>query len=236
MSQPTASFDSSVLATFPATFSLLKEKGILTPTIALDAFKASLDPEQQRIVTQILELNPQDYGVKTPFVGVLEPVPDDLVRVSGQNFTDHGKQAILDDKYVPRHIFEAYSRMNKKFTTDHSDRTLLIGACYRSPAYQIVVFINWLINGYGGDIGKTIRHASPPTYSQHTVASKAAIDFKTIDGSPSDDHPEDFKDTTEYAWLRQHASEFDFYESWLEGTEFGMRAKPWHWQYRGKPK
>ena len=116
---------------------------------------------------------------------------------------------------------------------EHPGRTLLVGACYRSPAYQIVVFINWLISGYDGDIAKTIRHASPPTYSQHTIASKAAIDFKTIDGLPSDDHPEDFKGTAEYAWLRQHANEFDFYESWLEGNKFGMRAEPWHWQYLG---
>jgi hypothetical protein len=65
------------------------------------------------------------------------------------------------------------------------------------------VFINWLINGYGGDIARTIRHASPPNYAQHTMASKAAIDFKNVDGSPSGDNP-----------------------------EFGMRAEPWHWQYR----
>jgi hypothetical protein len=40
-------------------------------------------------------------------------------------------------------------------------------------------------------------------YSQHTMASKTAIDFKNVDGSPSGDNP-----------------------------EFGMRAGPWHWQYR----
>jgi hypothetical protein len=26
--------------------------------------------------------------------------------------------------------------------------------------------------------------------------------------------------------------EFGFYESWLEGNRYGMRAEPWHWQYR----
>lgn len=92
--------------------------------------------------------------------------------------------------------------------------------------------LDWLINAYDGDIARTIRHASPPSYSQHTIASKAAIDFKNVDGSPSGYQPEDFKDTVEYAWLRRRGNEFNFYESWPEGNEFGMRAEPWHWQYR----
>jgi zinc D-Ala-D-Ala carboxypeptidase len=46
------------------------------------------------------------------------------------------------------------------------------------------------------------------------------------------EHPEDFKDTVEYAWLGRHAGEFCFHESWPEGSEFGMRAEPWHWQCR----
>jgi LAS superfamily LD-carboxypeptidase LdcB len=219
VSDPIASFDESTLKTFPALFESLDEQGILTPTVTLDQLRALLSTDQQAFVDQIMNLKPHDYGVNTPYAGDLEPVPADLVRISGQ-------------QYVPRHIFEAYVRMNDAFTAEHPNRKLLIESCYRSPAYQIVVFINWLISGYRGDIAKTIRHASPPNYSQHTIASKAAIDFKNVDGPPSDDNPEDFKDTVEYAWLRQHGSEFSFYESWPEGNEFGMRAEPWHWQYR----
>ncbi len=65
----------------------------------------------------------------------------------------------------------------------------------------------------------TVRHASPPRYSQHTIASKAAIDFKNVDGVPSGYRPEFFKDTVEYAWLRQHGAEFGFHESWQEGND-----------------
>lgn len=49
---------------------------------------------------------------------------------------------------------------------------------------------------------------------------------------PSGYRPEFFKDTVEYAWLRRHGAEFGFHESWQEGNDFGMRAEPWHWQYR----
>lgn len=231
MNNPVQSFDPSVLQTFAATFASLKEQGVLTPTITLDDLKAWLTTEQQAIVDQITDLKPADYGVKTPFAGKLEPVPDDLVKVSGQQYVENGERKTLDDKYVPRHIFAAYTRMNEAFMSDNLDRKLLVLACYRSPAYQVVVFINWLTNNYSGNIAQTIRQASPPNYSQHTIASKAAIDFKTIDGSPSDEHPEDFKHTVEYTWLREHANSFGFYESWLEGNEFNMRAEPWHWQF-----
>lgn len=229
---PLRSFDAATLATFPGTFERLEQEGILTPTITLDQLRVMLNPAQRTVADQVIQLDPRDYGVGTPYAGDLEPVPADLVRVSGQRYTDRGEPKTLSDKYVPRHVFDAYVRMNDAFTADHPGRALLIQSGYRSPAYQVVVFLDWLMNFYGGDIAATIRHASPPAYSQHTIASKAAIDVKNIDGSPSSEHPEDFKDTLEYAWLRARAGEFWFYESWPEGNEFGMRAEPWHWQYR----
>ena len=232
MSSPIRSFDESVLRTFAPAFEKLKKQGVLTPIVSLEELKAGLTSEQQTIVDQIINLQPLDYGVKTPYAGELESVPSDLVKISGQQYIEAGEQKILDDKYVPRRIFEAYTDMNSAFITDHPDRKLLVLACYRSPAYQAVVFINWLTNNYHGDIAETIRQVSPPNYSQHTIASKAAIDFKTVDGSPSDERPEDFNDTIEYAWLREHAKRFGFYESWPEGNEFNMRAEPWHWQFR----
>jgi hypothetical protein len=232
MSNPVASFDESILGTFPATFRALEEQGILTPVVTLDRLRASLSPGQLAIADQVIDLRPQDYGVNTPYAGDLEPVPADLVEVSGQRYTEDGERKTLAKKYVPCHIFAAYVRMNGAYMNEQPGRELLIQSCYRSPAYQIAVFISWLIDGYRGDIAKTIRHASPPNYSQHTIASKAAIDFKNIDGSPSGDHPEDFRDTAEYTWLRHHGGEFSFRESWPEGNEFGMRAEPWHWQYR----
>jgi LAS superfamily LD-carboxypeptidase LdcB len=232
VTEPLASFDAATLSTFPATFESLEEQGILTPTVTLGRLRDSLTAAQRAIADQIIDLEPRDYGVSTPYAGDLEPVPADLVTISGQQYTEHGQQKTLSDKYAPRHVFDAYVRMNNAFTAEYPDRRLLIQSCYRSPGYQVAVFINWLINSYAGDIAKTIRHASPPRYSQHTIASRAAIDFRNVDGSPSSANPEDFKETVEYTWLRQHAGEFSFYESWPEGNEFGMRAEPWHWQHR----
>ena len=150
----------------------------------------------------------------------------------GRITREHGELRTLGDKYVPRPVFEQFTPMNDAFAGEHPGRRLLIQSCYRSPAYQVAVFVGLLVTRYDGDIGRTIRHASPPSYSQHTIGSKAAIDFKNVDGSPSAGDPGDFAATAEYAWLRQHAAAFRFHESWPPGNEFGMLAEPWHWQYR----
>lgn len=232
MSDPVTSFDESTLKSFPATLKLLEEQGVLTPTVTLDQLGPFLTTAQRAVADQIMDLDPRDYGVHTPYAGDLEPVPADLVKVVGQQYTEHGEQKAIGEKYIPRRVFNAYVRMNAAFMIEHRKRRLLIQSCYRSPAYQVVVFIDWLVSVYAGDIAKTIRHASPPRYSQHTIASKAAIDFRNIDRSPSSDNLEGFKDTVEYAWLLQHGEEFRFYESCPEGNKYGMRAEPWHWQYR----
>jgi LAS superfamily LD-carboxypeptidase LdcB len=229
---PVRSFDESVLKTFLATLNRLEADRILTPVITLGHLQAILDVGQRALVDQIIGLNPEDYGVATPYAGDLEPVPADLVRVAGQQYTEQGELRTLGDKYVPRTVFEQYTRMNDAYVGEHPRRRLLIQSCYRSPAYQVAVFVGLLVTRYDGDIGRTIRHASPPSYSQHTIASKAAIDFKNVDGSPSAVDPGDFAATAEYAWLRRYAATFRFHESWPLGNEFGMRAEPWHWQYR----
>ena len=176
---------------------------MLTPVITLDRLRELLTDGQRALAEQVISLRPGDYGVTAPYAGDLEPVPPDLVRVSAQQYNQHGQRRTLADKYVPRHVFTRYSALNEAFTGEHPGRRLLIRSCYRSPAY-----------------------------SQHTTASKAAIDFKTVDGAPSDTDPADFARTVEYAWLREHAGRFRFHESWPPGNEFGMRAEPWHWQYR----
>jgi LAS superfamily LD-carboxypeptidase LdcB len=224
-------FDADALKTFPAAFEQLKAQKLLSPKMTFAELHSALDQRQKDIVAQILKLDPKDYGVNTPYAGDLEDVPADLVLIQGQQYTVDGEVKMLADKYAPRPVYDAFTRMNEVFRAEHPARRLLIDACYRSPAYQVVVFINWLTSTYGGDIARTIRHASPPAYSQHTIASKAAVDVRTVDGSPSDKNPDDFRETLEYTWLCRHAQDFSFYESWPKDNPSGMRPEPWHWQY-----
>jgi hypothetical protein len=95
MSGPTTSFEDSTLATFPATLELLDAQGLLTPTVTLDRLGPFLSPAQRSVVDQIMNLDPRDYGVHTPYAGDLEPVPADLVQVVGQQYTERGEQKTL---------------------------------------------------------------------------------------------------------------------------------------------
>lgn len=143
MTDPIESFDESILKTFPTTFEALAEQGVLTPTITLASLTALLSAGQQAIVEQIMNLKPRDYGVNAPYAGDLEPVPADLVKVSGQRYTEHGERKTLGDKYIPGHIFEAYVRMNEAFMAEHASRkqdhppciaTQLLTAHYRQQS------------------------------------------------------------------------------------------------------
>lgn len=232
MTNPAAIFTEAALDSLWTKIEWLDADGMITPVTTLESLIASLTREQWALVERIIDLRPADYGVTTPYEGDLEPVPDDLVVVRGQQYAQDGEHKTFGDKYVPRPVFDAYTAMNDAFIAEHPTRRLLIQSAYRSPAYQVVVFLNWLISTYDGDVAKTIRHASPPRYSQHTIASKVAIDFATIDGAPSSSDPDDFKRAIEYRWLRAHAADFGFRESWQPGNPYGMRPEPWHWQYR----
>ncbi len=221
-----------VLDSFAAVFDRLKEQGRLTPALTLGELEGALNPRQREVVERILTLDPKDYGVTIPYLGV-EAVPNDLVRVTGQRVWRNGEAHIISEKLMPRPIYMAFERMNRAFEAAHSGRKLLVSSGYRSPASQIVTFISWCNSAYEGDIARTVRHASPPAYSQHTSASKTAIDVVNVDGQPAADDLDGFRDTAEYAWLQVHAAEYGFFESWKEGNEFGMRPEPWHWQYLG---
>ena len=48
-----------------------------------------------------MDLDPRDYRVHTPYAGDLEPVRTDLVRAVGQQYTEHGEQKNISEKYVP---------------------------------------------------------------------------------------------------------------------------------------
>ena len=79
----------------------LEQQGLLT-LVTLDRLRALLSAGQRAIVDQIVNLKPQDYGVDTPYAGDLELVPPDLVKVSGQQYTEHGEQKTLMDEVAVR--------------------------------------------------------------------------------------------------------------------------------------
>ncbi|MGF7228854.1 MAG: M15 family metallopeptidase [Candidatus Saccharibacteria bacterium] len=218
------------VASWLRTIKTLRSKHALPAYIRFDELRAMLSQEQNRMVSDLLAIKPSAYGLTTPFSG-LDEVPEDLVTVHGQHYLAEGKTKTLHDPYLPRKVHDAFAAMKAAFETDYPGRTLLVESGYRSPAYQVVVFFNWLARFYDGDVAKTLHHVALPAYSQHCSATHTALDIENIEGLPTNQDLEGFKDTIEYHWLAAHAADFGFYESYPKDNQEGMRWEPWHWQY-----
>lgn len=223
-------WDAALVASWLRTIKTLRARRALPSYIRFDELRAQLSQEQNCMVDELLEIDPDDYGLNTPFSGI-EEVPDDLVTVHGQHYLSKGQPKAMHDKYLPHHVYEAFTGMKHAFEADYPGRTLLIESGYRSPAYQVVVFFNWLARFYDGDIDKTLHHVALPAYSQHCSATHTALDIENIEGLPTNQDLEGFKDTVEYEWLTEHAADYGFYESYPKDNSEGMRWEPWHWQY-----
>lgn len=78
-----------------------------------------------------------------------------------------------------------------------------------------------------GQSAKQIYYTSShPGYSEHHTG--LAVDFSPIDHS--------FAKTAGYRWLKQHAHEYGFYQTFTPeySAYSGVSEESWHWRYEGK--
>lgn len=97
---------------------------------------------------------------------------------------------------------------------------LLVDSGYRSAAYQRTIYERRL--GAGERFEDIVRHTAPPGYSRHALG--LAVDF----------HPSasGFQNSDSYRWLRRHAQDYGFHETYHRGNTLGVVWEPWHWEYR----
>ena len=96
---------------------------------------------------------------------------------------------------------------------------LEVDSGFRSYGFQRRVLEGLLAEGR--PFLNAIRWTAPPGYSEH-------ITGRAVDFVPSD---ADFKDAPAYQWLRKHAADFCFTESYPLGNAGGFDWEPWHWRY-----
>lgn len=94
---------------------------------------------------------------------------------------------------------------------------------FRSPSFQRRLIARRLAEGR--EFSEIIKNVAPPGYSQHHTG-------RALDLVPSDPS---FARSRKYRWLREHATEYGFVESYSEDFEGGMHWEPWHWLYIGTP-
>ena len=193
------------------------------PLITFEELYARLTAEQAVFLEEFRAIDPASVGGSSRRLPL--PAPDTrFVRLD---------QPKLDTQFLPEPAYEAYARMMAAMEGDLGKR-LLVESGYRSPAYQLYLFLFYMPK-HGYSVRETNRHVALPGCSEHGSPAFQAIDFITPEGINGEDRPEEFEELQEYGWLNARAKEFGFYLSYPRPSAgSGQREsafEPWHWHY-----
>lgn len=156
------------------------------------------------------------------------PTRPSLVRLDNQCTFKNGQAKAIPPQYVTQAVYDAYTRMSQSMQKD-LNTTLRIESGYRSPAYQLYLFLSHL-RRYQFNIAKVNRHVALPGQSEHGSLQHLAIDFINADGINGEDNPRNFSLLPEYRWMTLHAEVYGFELSFQEPTT-DSAFEPWHWRY-----
>ncbi len=216
----------STLQTLEPTITAKKQDGTAI-VLTWDALYAPLSPDQRRFLDEFRQLKAADLGATSHYFGEVAEV--DLVPVGPQTMIKEGASTPLDPQFLPRNVFETYERMMDAMAADLGKR-LLVESGYRSPAYQLYLFLFYMPK-HDDSVIETNKFVALPGHSEHGYPPRQAIDFINQEGINGEDHPEEFEALPEYQWLQQHAQEFGFHLSYPRDNPYHTAFEPWHWHY-----
>ena len=179
---------------------------------ALPAAAQPQSPPEEPAVEQV-ELNGVFHDVPRPWRGNrIEDMADpaDLVRVPADLSGELGI-------YVTPETRDALVAMAS--AAREQGVQLAVDSGFRSFGFQKRILEGLLTKGR--PFLNAVRWTAPPGYSEHMTG-------RAVDVVPSD---ATFKDTPAYQWLRQHAADFCFTETYPLGNAGGFDWEPWHWRY-----
>jgi len=207
----------------------VKKKKDRIVLISFSELYKALNKKEKGLIKEILDIKPRKYEFKGPFIGIENPSKNP-VSIKGQKYIFKKRIVKIPVQYLPERVYSAYLKLNQEIKKDLGVN-LLIESGYRSPAYQLCVFIYYL-KFHKWNFKKVVKRAAIPGYSEHGDSLKTAIDFITEKGIPNDERPFDFVKTREYKWLLKNAEKFNFYQSYPKGNKLGVAFEPWHWRFK----
>ncbi|MGP5713966.1 M15 family metallopeptidase [Vreelandella alkaliphila] len=132
----------------------------------------------------------------------------------------------LNDRvWLHKNAAIAYIEMINAMHRDNVSPVIIING-YRSFKRQIRTFDYYRIKKELGAL-KTLERVALPGYSEHHTGF--AIDIrlpKKIAGGR-------LSHSDSYKWLKVHAYQYGFYESYKKDNIFGVIFEPWHWCFNG---
>ncbi len=221
---------SSILETLDPMIAPKKQDGTAV-LLTWDELYAPLTQQQRAFLDTFRALRAEKLGATSHYFGE-NAANLDLAPVGPQTTTKDGVAKPLDPQYLLRPALEASQRMMGAMQLELGKR-LFVESGYRSPAYQLYLFLYYMKN-HDLSIIETNRHVALPGHSEHGAPSRQAIDFINEAGINGEDHPEEFEALPEYAWLQQHAHAYGFFLSYPRDNALHTAFEPWHWHYEAE--
>ena len=203
-----------------------RKKEGTAPLITWQELYARLKPGQIAFLEEFRKVEPAQVGGASRRLPQAAPNVR-FQRLDRQVILKEGKPFKLDTQFLPEAAYQAYLRMMDAMERDLGKR-LLVESGYRSPAYQLYLFLFYMPK-HGYSVRETNRHVALPGCSEHGAPDFQAIDFITSGGINGEDQTAEFEELQEYGWLHARAKEFGFYLSYPRGGESAF--EPWHWHY-----
>ena len=185
----------SVLAALDPVITAKKSDGTAN-ILSWEALYEPLSAKQRAFLDAFRALDAKALGATSHYFGELTTSPD-LAPVGAQQVVKDGVAKPLDLQYLPRHALAAYWRMMDAMQADLGTR-LLVESGYRSPAYQLYLFLFYLPK-HGYSVIETNKFVALPGHSEHGYPPRQAIDFINQAGINGEDHPDEFEALPEYA-------------------------------------
>ncbi len=191
---------------------------------------APLDEDQQIFLRAFAAINPNRLNTDMPYQAI-QDFPPDLVKIESRTLpATNGQPYITQTQFLPKNVYTSYINMANAMQQDIG-KTLYIASGYRSPAYQLYLFLFYLKN-HEYSILETRRFVAWPGFSEHGNPRRQAIDFVNEQGIDGQENAAEFEALEEYRWLLEHAGNFGFELSYPKGGKEAF--EPWHWHYRGQ--
>ncbi len=169
----------------------------------------------KQIIQETVIIDSQEYIIPASWqgqrIGAKTLTKPPLVQVPSKFVKDDGIIYLLPE------ACEAFEAMAEKAKQDTIE--IIVDSGYRSAWYQKKIFKRLMEKGKSFE--EIARYVAPPGYSEHMLG--LAVDF----------HPSDwrFVDSPVYQWLKEHAEEFGFSETYPESSPNNKPWEPSHWRY-----
>lgn len=184
--------------------------------------------QERALLKKFLKLDPRAYGFKGIYYGITA-TPKDMVTIRRERIPKTERYLSNGTHFLSRKAHEAYRRMNRAMLRDIGRRVFIFSG-YRSPAYQLIVFLE-ILKEHKFNMKRAVKGVALPGYSEHGAAKQQAIDFTTrvLRGKATTNSA--FERTKEYQWLKKYAHKFGFQLSYPRGNKQGVMFEPWHWHF-----